>query len=818
MMAFFILTVAATWLLSYVRARLPVWTGAFALILGLWTYFAGRYTGIWWLAWLIFLAAAALVNVPAARRALLMKPLFALFKRLLPPLSRTEREALEAGTIWWDGELFSGNPDWEKLLAQPQPELTDEEEAFLAGPVEELCRMLDDWRIVAELRDLPPEAWQFIRERGFFGMIIPEEYGGKGFSALAHSQVIMKLAGRSVTAAVTVMVPNSLGPAELLLHYGTDAQKEYYLPRLARGEEVPCFALTGPEAGSDAAAIPDTGVVCRGTFEGEEITGIRLTWEKRYITLGPVATVIGLAFRLSDPDHLIGDHDEPGITLALVPAATPGITIGSRHDPLGVPFQNGPNRGTDVFIPLDWIVGGKAGAGQGWRMLMESLAAGRSISLPALSCGGGKLAARVAGAYARVRRQFRLPIGRFEGIEEALARIAGSTCLMDAARLMTCGAVDRGERPSVISAIVKYHSTERMRQVVNDAMDILGGSGISLGPRNLLGRIYQAAPIGITVEGANILTRSMIIFGQGAIRCHPYILKEMTAAANPDAGRGLADFDRLIGEHVAFTLNNGARALFLGVTGGRLAKAPPGPVHHYYQLATRMSAAFALTADVALLTLGGTLKRRERISGRLADILSHLYFMSALLKRFEDREWHGDELPLVQWGCEECLHKIQESFTGIIRNLPLRPAAWLLRLLVFPLGRPFAGPGDRLGHRAAGILLEPSPARDRLTAGLFIPAGPDEPLGRLEDALLKVVAAEPVEQKLRDAVKAGQLKAGPDEALLAAGVEGGLITGDEADTVRQALDARREVVRVDDFPHLPTLSSPSLDGRGRGGG
>ncbi len=801
-MTFIILGMAAIWLLAYFRAKLLVWTCAFALLLGLWTITGGRYAGICLVVWPLFAAFAVILNTPALRRTLLMKPLYSLFRRMLPPLSRTEREALEAGTVWWDGELFSGNPDWNRLLAEPQPILSDDEQAFLDGPVEELCLMLDNWRIVAELHDLPPEVWRFIKEHGFFGMIIPEEYGGLGFSALAHSQVIMKIAGRSLTAAVTVMVPNSLGPAELLLRYGTDAQKEHYLPRLARGEEVPCFALTGPEAGSDAAAIPDTGVVCRGTFQEEEIIGIRLNWDKRYITLGPVATVLGLAFRLSDPEQLLGNNDEPGLTLALIPANTPGITIGSRHDPLGVPFQNGPNRGKDVFIPIDRIVGGKAGAGQGWRMLMESLAAGRAISLPALSCGGGKLTARVAGAYARVRRQFRLPIGRFEGVEEALARIAGNTWMMDAARVMTCGAVDRGERPSVISAIVKYHSTEWMRQVVNDGMDILGGSGISLGPRNLLGRVYQAAPIGITVEGANILTRSMIIFGQGVIRCHPYILKEMQAVANPDGTRGLADFDRLLGAHVGFTLNNAARALFLGMTGGRLAAAPPGPVHRYYQKAARLSAAFALAADIALLTLGGTLKRREKISGRLADILSRLYFISALLKQFEDREWPREELPLVQWGCEECLHKIQESFDGLLHNLPLRPAAWLVRLLVFPLGRHFAGPNDRLGRRVAGILLEPSKLRDRLTAGLFIPTGTDDPLGRLEDALAKVVAAEPVEQKLREAVKDGRLKEGTDAALLDTGVQAGVITGAEADVVRLALDARREAIRVDDFPSL----------------
>jgi acyl-CoA dehydrogenase len=798
-----VLSVAAIWLAAYFRANLPAWTGMFALLLSLWMFTGGRFTGIAaWLVWLCFLGAAAIVNVGGMRRALLMKPLFLLFRRMLPPLSQTEREALEAGTVWWDGELFTGNPDWNRLLATPKPELTDDERLFLEDAVEELCRMLDDWKIVASIRDLPPEVWRFIKEKGFFGMIIPKEYGGLGFSALAHSQVIMKIASRSITAAVTVMVPNSLGPAELLLRYGTEEQKNHYLPRLAEGKEIPCFALTGPDAGSDAASIPDTGIVCRGNFRGEEIIGINLNWEKRYITLGPVATMLGLAFKLRDPEHFLGSESELGITLALIPIDTPGIEIGSRHDPLGIPFQNGPNRGKDVFIPSEWIVGGQAGIGQGWRMLMESLAAGRSISLPALSTGGGKLVARAVGAYARIRQQFHLSIGRFEGIEDALAQIAGNAYVMDAARVITCGAVDSGERPSVISAIIKYHCTELMRMAANDGMDVLGGSGICLGPRNLLSRIYQAAPIGITVEGANILTRSMIIFGQGVIRCHPYILKEMQAAKNPDVRQGLADFDRLFRNHAAFVFSNAARTLFLGITGGHLAKAPIFPARRYCQMTTRLSAAFALTADAALFTLRGTLKRRERISGRLADILSHLYLISALLKQFKDRQSPLDEIPLLQWGCERSLHKIQESFAELFDNLPLRPAAWLLRLLTFPLGHPFAGPDDRLCSRVAGIIMDPSPLRDRLTAGLFIPTDLSDPLGRLEDALRKVSAAEPVEQKLNKAVKAGRLEWETGDSFLEAGVRDGIIARDEADSVRQADAARRDVIRVDDFPQL----------------
>lgn len=796
-----LLLLVAIWVLAYFRAKLPVWTVTIAAILLLGAFVGGRPIRMTWLiVFVIFLIGAIIANVPALRIRLFTQKMFFRFRSMLPPISRTEREALEAGTVWWDGELFSGNPAWERLLSLPPAKLTEEEEAFLAGPVEELCRMLDDWKIVEDLHDLPKEAWQFIRERGFFGMIIPKEYGGLGFSTLAHSEVVLKLASRCYTAAISVMVPNSLGPAELLLHYGTETQRDYYLPRLAKGEEVPCFALTGPEAGSDAASIPDTGIVCRGMYHGEECLGILLNWEKRYITLGPVATVIGLAFRLFDPDHLIGDTGEPGITLALVPAGTPGITVDRRHNPLGIPFHNGPMTGKDVFVPIDFIIGGKAGVGQGWRMLMEGLAAGRSISLPALSTGGAKLVARAVGAYAGVRRQFRMPIGRFEGIEEVLARIAATTYLMDSARITTCSAIDSGERPSVVSSIVKYHSTERMRTVVNDGMDVMGGYAISLGPRNVVARQYQAAPIGVTVEGANILTRSMIIFGQGVIRCHPCIRREMQAIADPDEARGIIEFDRLLCSHIALTLSHAARSLFHGLTGSIFARAPEGPVRRYFQAGTRLSAAFALTADIALMTLGGELKRREKISGRLADILGHLYMMSALLKRYYDRGWSSAELPLVIWGCDDSLLKIQESFVALLRNFPSRPAAWFLTFLTFPLGRAFYGPSDTIGHEAARILQEPGEARDALTAGIFLSKTGAEPLLQLDGALATVIDGDAVEIKLRQAVKEGKIKKAPDQQMVDAALEAGVITAEDAERLVAAVEARRKVTRVDDFP------------------
>ncbi|MBD1401838.1 acyl-CoA dehydrogenase [Pelovirga terrestris] len=786
--------------LAYFRVQLWLWSLILVVGITVLAYAWGASAGISVGVGAVAAVAAVLLNVRPLRREVLTRPLFSLFKRLLPPLSETEREALEAGTVGWDGELFSGDPDWQKLLDLPEPALSEAEQQFLDGTVDVLCRMLDDWQIVAKNKDLPPDVWQYLKEQRFFGMIIPPEYGGLGFSALGHSAVIMKIASRSITAAVTVMVPNSLGPAELLLHYGTSAQKDHYLPRLAKGDEIPCFALTGPEAGSDAAAMPDRGIVSKGLFNGEEIVGIRLNWEKRYITLGPVATLLGLAFKLEDPDHLLGAKEDLGITLALIPTNTPGITIGNRHVPLDMPFMNGPNWGKDVFIPLDWIIGGPERAGQGWRLLMESLGVGRSISLPALSTGAGKLACRATGAYARIRRQFRVPIGQMEGVEEALARIGGLTYQIEAARSLTCAAVDRGEKPAVLSAVVKYTATERMRQVLNDAMDIQGGSGICLGPRNLLGRPYQSIPIGITVEGANILTRTLIVFGQGAIRSHPYVLKEMQAVAEPDQAAGLRAFDEHFFAHVGFTISTGVRAFISGLTGGQLLPVPDGPNRRILQRTSRLSSAFVLTADTAMLILGGNLKRKEKLSGRLADILSNLYLISAVVKQFEDRGRPKEEQPLMEWACAESFRVIETSFQEFLRNFPNRPVAWLLRLATFPLGFRSAAPKDDLGHQVAGLLMTPSPTRNRLTQGIFVPTDVDEPLGRIEDALVKVIVAEVVEKKLRLAQRQGVIRETREADLPAAGIAAGVITTEEAQEVEQANAARAEVIRVDDFP------------------
>jgi acyl-CoA dehydrogenase len=737
----------------------------------------------------VFVVVAAVLNVRSLRRPLITERILAVYRRILPDMSQTEKEAIDAGTVWWDGDLFSGAPRWHQLLAVPEPRLSAEEQAFLDGPVEELCAMCDDWEVTHERMDLSPQAWQYIKDKGFLGMIIPRQYGGLGFSASAHSAVVPKLATRSSTAAITVMVPNSLGPGELLLHYGTDEQKSHYLPRLARGLEIPCFALTSPEAGSDAASIPDYAVVCKGIWQGKEVLGMRVTWDKRYITLGPVATLLGLAFRLYDPDHLIGKEADLGITCALVPTNTPGVNIGRRHLPLNQAFQNGPNSGKDVFMPLDWIIGGREYAGKGWMMLMGCLAAGRAISLPTSAVGGTKALVRLVGAYARVRSQFKTPIGRLEGVEEALGRIAAHCYMMDATRIMTAGAVDRGEKPAVLSAIAKYHMTERARQCVNDGMDIVGGKGICLGPNNWIGRGYQLSPVAITVEGANILTRTLIIFGQGAIRCHPYVLREMRAAKEMQGEEAAREFDDAFTSHVGHVLRNGIRTFVYGLFPG-LAPAPQNAsadTRHYYRHVSRLSAAFAFLADISMLAMGGALKRKEKISGRLGDVLSMMYLVSATLKRYEDQGRIQADLPLVRWSVRDALHRAQEAIEGILSNFPVKSVATLLRWIIFPAGKRLRPPLDSRNRECARIALEPGAARDRLTAGMYVPRG-DDATAVLEAAFLAAVACEPIDKKLREAQKRGV--ADPQSIL----------TSEELNAWQRKETLRKQVIKVDDFP------------------
>ncbi|MEJ2590485.1 MAG: acyl-CoA dehydrogenase [Candidatus Thiodiazotropha sp.] len=797
------LILVTLWGLAYGAARAIVWILVPPVLL-LSVQMAGLLSaGFAVPLWIGYAAVLFFYLMPDIRRQRITRPLLRTFRKVMPAMSETEKSALNAGNVWWDGELFSGQPDWNHLLRQPACRLSEREQAFIDGPVQTLCDKLDDWQITHREQDLPEEIWSFIKASGMFGMIIPESQGGLGFSAYAHSQVVMKIASRSITAAVTVMVPNSLGPAKLLMHYGTESQKSRYLRPLALGEEIPCFALTGPQAGSDAGAIPDLGVVTRGEYKGQETLGIRLNFDKRYITLAPVATLIGLAFKLEDPEGLLGGDPSPGITVALIPRDTPGITIGQRHMPLNIPFQNGPIRGQDVFVPIDMVIGGSDGVGQGWRMLVECLSEGRGISLPALSTGAGKHASRYTGAYAAVRNQFGRPIGAFEGIEEALARIGGLTYQMDAARKLTLSALDSGESPSVVSAIVKYHLTERYRQVINDAMDIQGGSGICLGPDNLMGRAYQGVPIAITVEGANILTRSMIIFGQGAIRCHPYVLREFRAAENADRHAALLDFDDALFSHIGFVLTNFARTLWLGITHGRLSHSPVGgPARRYFQRLNWMSAAFALTADIALMTLGGALKRKERISARLGDMLSELYIASATLKRFHEEGSKAEDLPLMRWAMDDSLYRIQHALRALLRNLPVRSLAWFMRLVIFPTGLPFHKPTDTNEHQVARLLQQPGEVRDRLTRGVYVTQDPHQRIGQLEQALAAAAEAAPIERTLRKARQAGQLTAGDTAAMIDEAISLGILSENDRETLVMAQQLRNKVIQVDAFDSL----------------
>lgn len=756
----------------------------------------------WLLAfWLVFAGVAAVLNVEALRKSLLTAPAFKFFKSVLPEMSDTERAALEAGTVWWEGDLFSGRPDWRRLGALPKPRLSDEEQAFLDGPVEQLCGMLDDWEIVHEQADLPAAAWEFIKKNKFFGMIIPKRYGGLEFSAVAHSAVLTKIASAGgTTASSIVAVPNSLGPAELLLHYGTDEQKDYYLPRLAVGDEIPCFGLTSPYAGSDAGSIPDMGVVCEGTWKGKKTLGMRLTFDKRYITLAPVATVIGLAFKLYDPDHLLGDQEDLGITCALVPHDTKGVEIGNRHYPLSAPFMNGPIRGKDVFVPLDTIIGGRENAGRGWRMLMEVLSVGRGISLPSGSTGGALQAAYATGAYARVRKQFNVSIGEFEGIQEAMARIGAQAYACNAVRQLSALAVDLGEKPSVPSAIAKMHVTDLARRIAVDAMDVHSGKAVCIGPRNIIASGYQSAPVATTVEGANILTRSMMIFGQGAIRCHPFVLSEMDAVNDDDAARGLDNFDQAFMGHMGHIASAKARSLVLGLTGSQVASAPvSGPTAIYYKRLARYSANLALLSDVAMALLGGSLKFREGISARLGDVLSALFIGSAVLKQYQDEGRPEEDLPLVQWMLDDLCHSIEDRLDGVLNHLPMRPLMWGLRLVIFPLGRRARAADDGTNAKVARLMMEPGAAMQRLAAAVYQPTDVAHPLGVLRQAHAAVLETESLETKLVKAFKKGELKHPHPRERIDEAEQSGLISAEEATALRKAWELVAEVVRVDEF-------------------
>jgi acyl-CoA dehydrogenase len=733
------------------------------------------------------------------RKQYITKPLLTMFKSIMPEMSKTEQEAIDAGTTWFEAELFRGTPDWKKLHNYPQPRLSAEEQAFLDGPVEEVCRMTDDWQTTHELADLSPEVWQYLKDNKFFAMIIKKQYGGLEFCAYAQSRVLQKLSSVSSVLSSTVGVPNSLGPGELLQHYGTKEQQDHYLPRLVRGEEIPCFALTSPEAGSDAGAIPDFGIVCRAEFNGEEVLGMRLTWNKRYITLAPVATVLGLAFKLQDPDHLLGEQEDLGITCALIPTDIDGVITGRRHFPLNVPFQNGPTQGDGVFVPLDFIIGGQEMAGQGWRMLVECLSVGRAITLPSNSAGGIKSLALATGAYSRIRRQFKISIGKMEGVEEALARIGGNAYLMDAVTTMSTGAIDLGEKPSVVSAISKYHLTEKMRNCVADAMDIHGGKGVCMGPSNYIARGYQGAPVAITVEGANILTRSMIIYGQGAIRCHPYVLAELSAAGNQDEQQALNDFDHALFGHVGFAISNICRSVWFSFTGSYALSAPYNDeTRRYYQLMTRFSSNLAMLSDIAMLTLGGDLKRRERISARLGDILSFLYLASATLKRYNDEGRQSADLPFVQWALEDSLYNTQQAISELINNFPNKFVAKMLKVTILPLGCNLQKPSDATDHKVAKLMQYHNESRSRLGQGQYLTREPENVLGQLEQTLEDITACEPIFDKI--CLELGERLPFYNLDIVAEkGLKANIISQEEADLLATTEVARKAAINVDDF-------------------
>ncbi len=745
-------------------------------------------------------AASIALCIPSIRKPFISKPFFEVFKKMLPPLSQTEQEAIDAGTVWWDGEIFSGKPNWQSLISIKKAELADHEKEFLDGPVAELCRMSDSWKINHDWNVIPDDIIEFVRNNGFLSMIIPKEYGGLELSAVAQSEVLIKVSNTGAAITYLVAVPNSLGPGELLIKYGTEDQKNYYLPRLAEGKEVPCFALTAPLAGSDATSIPDTGVVCKGKWEGKEIIGMRLNFNKRYITLAPIATLVGLAFKLNDPDHLIGDVDEYGITCALLPRDTKGMDIGRRHLPIGDAFLNGPIEGKDIFVPLDYIIGGPDMAGKGWRMLVSCLSVGRCITLPS---GGSAYAKRTllgTTAYASLRKQFGMQIKNFEGIQKPMARMAGFTYIVNASREHTVQSIDAGEKPAVPSAILKYHCTEMARQCTIDAMDIHGGKAIMKGPKNYIASTYESIPVAITVEGANILTRNLMIFGQGATRSHPYVLTEMELAAQETSDAVIDQYDDVLFKHVGYTINMGARSFIMALTSSRLESNPGHPkLARYYAHLNRMSSAFAFIADLSMLSLQAKLKFMEMLSARLGDLLSDIYMASMVLKNYENDGCPEEDFAVVQWSLEYLMHDYQEAFREIVDNYPSRPLAYLLKFVVFPIGMHFKAPSDNLEKELIGTITNDTATRDRLTSGIHMEAGENNPLAHVNEVFLESLALQPLNDKMRAAIKAKTLPKLQGMALIEAAKEASVLSGEEADQLINFNDKLMSVINVDDF-------------------
>jgi acyl-CoA dehydrogenase len=817
--------------LAFCRVSPRIWTAVIAVVLLFFTFVFLMPIFLSMVLWTIFLCLAAFFNVQSLRSATLMPAILARFRRLLPPISQSEQAVLDAGDVWWEGDLFRGQPNWRTLRDMPKPELTGEERAFLDNQVQMLCDMLDDWKIVNEEREISPAVWAYIKAEKFLGLTIDKAYGGLGFSPLAHSHIITMISSRSSSVGISVMVPNSLGTGEFIQQYGTQAQKTHYLPKLVTGEEIPAFALTSTTAGSDAGNLPDTGVVCKGVYEEKETLGIRLNWEKRYITLAPMATLLGLAFKLYDPEGLLGKTQNMGITLCLVPTDLPGVDIGKRHYPAGLAFLNGPTCGKDVFVPLDFVIGGPDNCGKGWKILMEGLGGGRGISLPAFSTAGAKLAFRATGAYAALREQFQTSIGTFEGVMESLSRIAGLTYLCEATRYFNLVALSQHIKPALGAAISKYHMTEMVRQVVNDAMDVHGGRAIQWGPRNYLASWYQTLPIAITVEGANILTRNMIIFGQGALRCHPFVRDEIAAASDPDEAHGTLRFDILFCRHLGYSVSNFARTFMYGLTGGRIcpstlkiwgkempsvsqgnapADVPAVPkgatdkksskLDAYCRQLTRMSTALAFVADVVTARFGGELKRKEQFSARIGDVLSQLYLASAVIKYFYDQGEPEEDMPFVAWSLERCLFAMQTAFHSLCHNLIPRWLGCMVYRIIFPWGASYCPPTDALGHQIAAVMLKNSEQRDRITEFCYIGKDKNDALGRMENALKAFEETTVLRQKVREAAQGLGV---PRHVILSDQIEqvaqAGLLSESEHHTLREFAVWQADAMKVDVF-------------------
>lgn len=797
----FLILLAGVWASLFYRVTYKIWVPAFAVLLLFCSYFSLLSFLVLVLCWLAWLALSTIMLLGFLRRQILTKPFMHWFAQQQPPLTDAEQAVLEAGGLWWEKMFFQGNPDWQMLSQLPKPALTQEEQAFLDNQTDTLCNMIDDWKIVHIDKDMPQKVWAYIKQEKFLGLVIDKQHGGLGFSALAHSTIVAKVASRSYSAALNIMVPNSLGPAELLKHYGTQEQQDYYLPRLAVGEEIPCFALTAPKSGSDATSIRDSGIVCKAEFDGKMVVGIRLQFDKRYITLAPIATLIGLAFKLYDPDHLLSDEESRGITLALIPSTLKGITQNTRHYPLNLAFMNGPIRGDNVFIPLSMIIGGENNIGKGWTMLMECLSLGRGISLPALSAATTQLCYRMTGAYAQLRDQFHRSIGEFEGVKHVLARMGGFNYICEATRLFTLLAIDQGERPAVASAITKYHLTELARKTVSDAMDIHAGRGIQMGPRNYLGNMHDGMPTSITVEGANILTRNLIIFGQGAMRAHPYVRQEIAVLNDQSEDKKLKRFDRLIVSHVGFALHQCIRAFSYGLTGGLLIRVKKHPaIKTQVQQLTRMTHAFAFVTDVSMALLGAKLKLKESLSARLGDVVSHLYLASSILKFYQDNGNNADEIPFVRWSLQYCLYEISKAFAGFFANLPNRFVAHALRWIIFPWTKHYGMPKDSVSFAVADAMQTDLVLRDRLTSFCYVGKTADDPTGRMEKALISLVNAQPLLQKLDQAVADKTLQRSTSfHAFVQSAIDATILTHEEGELLMEMQALRDDAIAVDEF-------------------